>query len=374
MKKMIPLLLCILLLAACDHSPGPAASTPPQAPLENIFTNPPTTPQETGPSAPGITTSGSRVDPQNIGSSSFGILRNDLSFDAKGKYVLYEGGQLHIHLKFSFDGTIANEGVGVLVLLDGIPQPYKTADSEEYAYLHTFYPPTENGGEMVPEISFVPITGKAGDTLTLTFQCIYEPDFSPTWSVNTPSRYTNGAQFYETPLVMNADPPECPVPAVTERITSLTVTEEALSSKDTRGWTAEDLATKASFSYGFPTGQRSSYIFQKGEDATLDLHAEVFSPGFIHWRLVVYMDNQPVSVLTENDIGFSVPNGKKIVIDMALSMAGTDGEMPLYMILVNRSAHTPESWNTECHTETTLTHYLLEFEDLDAWMALRGAG
>ncbi len=375
MRKWIVLLLVASLLAGCTREEAPAASTTPQATLENIFTNPPTTTQPAPSDFPEATASGSRVDPGNLGSSSFGILKNDLNYsDELGKYILYEGGELHIHLKYSFDGTIANEGVGAMLLLDGIPQPYKTADSEEYAYIHTFYPPTERGGIILSEVIFAPITGKAGDTLSLTAFTVMEPDYCVTSSAAIPFRLTHGFMLFEAPVIMEAEPPVCPVPAVTERITSITVSQAELTSSDIRGWSAENLATRESFSYGFPQTQGNQNIYQMGQDATLNIHTEIFSPGFVEWSLVVYVDNQPVSVLTENGIRFCVPNGNKVVIDLALTMAGTDGEMPLYIALVNRNAHAPEVQLTNCHTNVTESYFLLEAEDYDTWMALRGQG
>ncbi len=370
MRKWIVLLLVASLLTGCAREEVPAASATPQATLENIFTNPPTTSN-----FPEATTSGSRVDPGNLGGSSFGMLKNDLNYsDESGKYILYEGGALHIHFKYSFDGTIANEGVGAMLLLDGIPQPYKTAGSEEYAYIHTFYPPTDKGGIILAEVIFAPITGKAGDTLNLTAFTVMEPDYCVTSSAAIPFRLTHGFMLFEAPVIMEADPPVCPVPAVTERITSLTVSKAGLTSRDTRGWSAEDLASKSSFSYSFSASPSGQNIYQMDSEATLQIHAEVFSPGFLEWSLVVYVDNQPVSVLTEKDIRFSVPNGNKIVVDLALTMAGTDGEMPLYIALVNRNVHAPEVQLTNCRTNVTASYFLLEAEDFDTWMALRGQG
>ncbi len=372
MRKWIVLLFVAALLTGCAREEVPAASTTPQTTLENIFTVPQTT-QPAPSNIPENTASASKVNPGNLGNSSFGMLKNDLSYSNElGKYILYEGGELHIHLKYSFDGTIGNEGVGAMLLLDGIPQPYKTTDSDEYAYIHTFYPPTENGGIILAEVIFTPITGQAGDTLSLAAFTVMEPDYCVTSSAAIPFRLTHGSMLFEAPVIMEATPSPCPIPAIAERITSLTVSQAELTSSDTRGWSAEDLATKGSFAYGFPQKQRDNNIYQMDGNATLNIHAEVFSPGFVEWSLVVYVDNQPVSVLTENDIRFSVPSGNKIIVDMMLSMAGTDGEMPLYIALVNRNADAPEVQSTSCHTNVTESYFLLEAEDFDAWMALRG--
>ncbi len=374
MKKLLTVILFALLLTGCLQSAPAATSLPASTLAENIFTTPATA------EAPGFSDldetppkPASKVDPGNVGSSSFGMLKNDLNFSEElGKYIIYQGGELHLRLQFSFDGTVGNEGVGAMILLDGIPQPYKTADNQEYAYIHTFYPPFENGGYILAEVIFVPVCGKSGDRLNLSMFTVLEPDYSVTSTPSIPFRLTSSHMDFTATLIMQADPETGPLPAVTERILSLSISQQDLTSQDTQGWSAEDLQSKYSFLHGFPNPVPGGMVYQMGSEAMLNVHAEIFSPGFVEWSLVVYIDNKPVSVLKSNDIRFSVPAGKKIIIDMDLCMEGTDGEMPLYMALVVRNAHTPQLQLANCWMDVTRPYYLLSAGDFEEWARLAG--
>ncbi len=370
MKKLLPILLCVLLLLGCTtpHTPTTTPET-----VENIFTTPSTV-------APGTTvpTGTEATEPTqppytNLGSMSFGLLRNDLYHSEEfGKYVVYQGGEMVLHLNFSIGGTIGNDGIGVLLLLDGIPQPYKTADSEEYAYLHTFYPPTDMGGLIVAEIRFVPVTGKAGDLLNLTLQSITQPDYRVTEEPGKPFRLSNGI-MYETAFALEADPGLCPLPEITERISSLSISKADLTSLDTRGWSAAELQSKASFTTGCPKDSYNGNIYGITAEETVHFHAEIFSPGYVAWRLVVYIDNQPVTVLTENDIAFTVPAGQKVLIDMELNVPDFGGEMNLYAILVPRNSCAPEVFDSDCRCAyTSKPYYLLAANSYKEWLELIG--
>ncbi len=370
MKRSVMILLITLLLTGCAAAPVPSAPSilqePTTAPtVGNIFTTPPTTePPSTNPTASDPTEPTSPVY-DNLGSFSFGFMDNDQNFDEElGRFILYQGGEMHLRFRYTFTGTIGNDGVGPVLLLDGIPQPYKTAESDEYAYVHTFYPPTKLGGLIVAELIFTPVTGKAGDKLNLSVFSLMQPDHSIIEEPTKPFRLTNSELASDAVFVMEATPGQCPLPEVTERVNALTVSTTDLTSTDTRGWSAEELQNDASFEIGFPKKQSFSYsIYNMGPDKQLHFHAEIFSPGFVQWALVVYIDNLPVTLLTENDIRFTVPAGQKVVVDMQLSMEGTDGEMPVYAALIPRNRHAPEVRRTNCDITLSNSYYLLAARD-----------
>ena len=88
----------------------------------------------------------------------------------------YEGGVLEI--PYSMTGTGIGTCQGFLVYVNGIPQPYMIKDTEEeYKYMHIIE--GDENQEVNFTISFIPVTGKAGDKLKLYVCSITNPSFIP---------------------------------------------------------------------------------------------------------------------------------------------------------------------------------------------------
>lgn len=88
----------------------------------------------------------------------------------------YYGGQLEIPYKMNGNGICTS--VGFLLYLDGVPQPYTIKGGDEkYKYMHVIEGKENTDTEFV--FSFVPVTGKAGDTVQLSINSISSPSFIP---------------------------------------------------------------------------------------------------------------------------------------------------------------------------------------------------
>ncbi len=303
---------------------------------------------------------------ENLGTLSMGF--DDRSqLNEMGPYLVYEGGEMHIGFHFNIMGSIGNDGVGLMLILDGKPQPYRTAENEEYGYLHTFYPPTKSGGKISIELIFTPVTGVSGDNLVLQAFQLIEPDYDPAGE-NKGFRVTNGSTCTDTQVIFNTDPPVCDRPDITERVVDLSVQQTDLTSSDISGWSAKELQTEYSFKHQIDSSESNNMIFNISRESKLQYHAEIFSPSIVEWSLILYIDNQPVSVLPRNEIHFHTPNGKKAVIDITLDMAGYEEGSPFYAVLVVRNTRDPLVWEgTTCHTEITATRFITCEENLAAW-------
>ena len=113
-RQIIPLILMALLLTACTPEKGPQETT--QTPtVENVFTQPSTT----APDAPTETT-----EPVDLGGGlGFGFETQER--DSQGAYLTYTGGELVVPCSIDTSGNIGSKGIGVLLFVDGLPQPYK---------------------------------------------------------------------------------------------------------------------------------------------------------------------------------------------------------------------------------------------------------
>ena len=52
----------------------------------------------------------------------------------------YTGGEMTLPIFLESSGRVQTVGIGILLFLDGKPQPYRLEGESEYTYLHIFYP------------------------------------------------------------------------------------------------------------------------------------------------------------------------------------------------------------------------------------------
>ncbi len=108
-----------------------------------------------------------------IGTLTHGV---NWAADEKDYFFTYEGGALEI--PYTTTGSGICTSVGFLVYMNGIPQPYMIKDTEEeYKYMHTIE--GDENQDVGFTISFIPVTGKAGDKVSLRIDSIANPSFIP---------------------------------------------------------------------------------------------------------------------------------------------------------------------------------------------------
>lgn len=98
-----------------------------------------------------------------------------LSHGFEEKAAVYEGGQLELTYKIHSSGNVLEAGFGLGLLLDGVPQPFKTSDQGELACFHTIDLDGENAADV--ELIFTPVTGKTGEKLELAVYGVTGPAY-----------------------------------------------------------------------------------------------------------------------------------------------------------------------------------------------------
>lgn len=110
---------------------------------------------------------------ETIGTVSHGV---NWSEEEEEYSFVYNGEQLEI--PYVMNGSGICTSVGFLIYLDGIPQPYMIKGmDEEYKYMHVIEGEENTDTEFV--ISFIPVTGKTGDKVSLSINSIANPSFVP---------------------------------------------------------------------------------------------------------------------------------------------------------------------------------------------------
>ena len=346
-KTWIFLILLALLLTACTPEKGPQETT--QTPtVENVFTQPSTT----APDSPTETTG-----PVDLGGGlSFGFETQER--DSLGAYLTYTGGELVVPCSIDTSGNIGSKGIGVLLFVDGLPQPYK-AEGKDYAYLHTFQ--FDQPGSRVIDLSFTPVTGEAGDELEIYGVSVVAPNYSYTEDGPLSFTYTKASPVIGCRLKYRETPPAEVFPKASPRLSQPEIRKEPLSYSEVGTWTEQDLQENYEFHFyanNAPDGG-SPRIYQVREDQPVKLRFELFGTPYVHYGLVFFVDNQPVAPQDGASILVDVENGQKTVVEAQLDMTGFDTESVLYAILVPRNAFTSKV-QTAAFVDPSFPIFLLE--------------
>lgn len=359
------MLFGLMVLPACSV-PQQGMEQPDDSPpmVEDIFTNPTvstsheeTEPAETTdptlqlqiPAAPHDTMGGINIGP-----------KGDPLMDEIGPYRLYEGGELHMPFAIHTTGSIGDQGIGILLFLDGRPQPYKTSENDEYQYLHTFYP--RSGEEYLADISFIPVTGRSEDTLELYAATILDPDFHIAEGI-TGFVYTHGSVVSSTRLRFDATPPSCDDQISNHRLIGQTSSYMDTKFSEISGWSDMDLMEKieAHLYVNGVNDERDCIVYGVTNEEPVHIRYEVWGSPYVHYGLIVFRDNEPVFAADEPGISVNVESGKKTVIEAQLDMTGFDGESVVYVMLVPRNYRTSEI-QTKVFLNSSRTFFLVSEE------------
>ena len=347
-RQFIPLILLALLLTACTPEKGPQETT--QTPtVENVFTQPSTT----APDSPTETTA-----PVDLGGGlGFGFETQER--DDQGSYLTYTGGELVAPLSIDVSGNIGSRGIGILLFVDGLPQPYK-AEGKDYAYMHIFQ--FDRPESLMIDLTFTPVTGEAGDELEIYGVSVVAPNYSYTEDGPLSFTYTKASPVIGCRLKYRETPPAEVFPKASPRLSQPEIRKEPLSHLEIGTWTEQELLENLEthlYANNAPDGG-SPRIYQVREDQPVKLRFELFGTPYVHYGLVFFVDNQPVVSQDGIPIFVDVENGQKTVVEAQLDMTGFDTESVLYAVLV------PQNYfSTPIRTFATVTPsspiFLLEF-------------
>ena len=276
----------------------------------------------------------------NLGSLSAG-LHDDCPSDDYGPYITYTGGEMSMGYEIGSSGKIRESGIGILLFLDGQPQPYRLEGESTYTYLHTFYPEKPS---MVVDFYFTPITGQEGDDLEMYALAILNPEYRPSVGPQQMMVFTSGSVGAGWRLKFEATPPEADFPEKQHRLYDAEITSENASYGDVFAWSEEDLRERLdsrSYVNGAPhNGQNRVYNITAG--TPVDLRYELWGTPYIKSSVIFYVDNVPVYTSDGLPFDMAVASGEKKILTAKLDMTGFTGESVLYIVRVPRNYHTSE--------------------------------
>ncbi len=288
----------------------------------------------------------------------------------------YDGGEMRLPFQYVGGSDTDLAGLGLMVFLDGQPQPYKLAEDGEYEYMHVF---TELEGEGA--LYFTPVCGKAGDELELSAVLLPAADWFPREKREGGQvkleDYMAPYQLYSARSVVlqfNADPaPAANLPTVRDRVEELTVSEESLTETDQsdirnsiyiddldspnlstdiryiqrRAWNVY-LGSILRWGYGqeeaeprFEPTRGGQFAFNVKETSKVHIQCQICCEMPVDYSLVLYLNGEPVSVEPEDVVRFSGGNGEtKMVARFTLDMTEMNEINKIFVMAVARNYQT----------------------------------
>ena len=331
MKKSISLLLVlILLLAGCGVQTEPTDGTT-MGTVPDLFTQPTTVPQETTKPAEVGPTLPDRDIPVRL-SLGFG-----------NKEMVYSGGEHHMSVKISWTEGYSNVGLGLLVIVDGQPQPYRTAEDDTVSYMHIFYP--EDDVEYQHEFIFTPVSGKVGETVDVHIMGFNDPTFCiGDGEVGAHFRFLSP----KASLTFEAAPGAQEVPAVADAQLSWSSAYVDATGEEIGLINAAQMQQEIRYNFTLNDKDRENQFYGTAEGDKVTFHLEVYGMPYVGYGLVIYVDGEPVAINSEDMILFDIHNGQKTVVEGEFTLTGFDGSSNVCVLLVPRNS-------TGCGVENKLS-------------------
>ena len=352
--KVLALLLALSLLCSCTPIVIPS-DQPTESTGEDIFTPTQQPTEAPGPDAPTDSSAlPSETDPISdmTGSASWGITSYDI--DAVGAYVIYHGEEMTLQMNLKHSGRAGKYGTGLLLFVDGQPQPYKTDEEDFYSYMHTFYHRNSNKEFTV---SFIPVTGKEGDALELCGTLVDSAYYDPAKGIGS---CMPGMVSVSIRMAYAATPPagtDLCQPSV--MLSDVQIYKTETKATDVAGWSAVDLFKRIGTRFLVDGQSYPMTRYEMSKEQPVSLEFNLWGTTTVKYGLVLFIDHQPVVAEDGKPFMLDIESGQTSVFRATLDMTGFEDKRTVYAILVPRNICTAAGMVTEVVLTSTSCYTLL---------------
>lgn len=254
--------------------------------------------------------------------------RGDVLKDENGRsYIEYTGGELCIPYRIKTNRVPESQTVGLLVFVDGQPQPYKTSENDDYQYMHRLF--SGNIG-IEEDLIFTPITGQAGDTLRVSILCLANPDeyHSPD-GIQIPLWGWTFA--YGIQLRYQATPSNPPQVSVMERANSISIRQEE-APELTNSWSEEELESRIGFRL-YVNDAFQGTLRSVDRSKPLRLRLMMWGSDVDSYVATFYVNHQPITVKPENLTTVRNQSGCRTIIETEVDISDLTGNVLVYAMV-----------------------------------------
>ena len=249
--------------------------------------------------------------------------------------IHYEGGEMSIKFALKGYGRAGRNGVGILLFLDGRPQPYRLEGDTDYQYMHRF---TLDNEMIYPVFYFTPVTGQAGDTLEMAALTIPYPDYLPSKENPRMVTGTNGSFGLSFPLQIDEAPVETKMPEKLTLLSEPEITYEPCAPQDVLGWENDDFQIKYGHESEVNGMTNGLNVFENFHKEALDLKYSLWGTTLVHYTVVYFLNNEPLYLPDGSCLDLEVQEGMKTVARLTMDTSTLTGEDVVYAVLVPRNA------------------------------------
>ena len=230
-------------------------------------------------------------------------------------------------------GIGSGHGFGALLMLDGIPQPYYTDAEPEWAYFHNIITDYDLSGTV--NLHMIPVTGTAGETHTLSLLKVNDPGYQITKDGIQPFKHVDGTMLIQRRIDFLADPPDCPIPPIPDRIQNIHMETEETSAMDIALWTEEQLRYDTGCDLdvsinGSPVYTNGAYGVSP-EDSVV-AHVRVWGNPQARQLLLLFVNHEPLIADPQNLIRVQTEPGKTTTVNISLDFSDLQQEAVIYGI------------------------------------------
>jgi hypothetical protein len=322
-RLLIALLAVFCLLTGCSANSKTAEQQP--SDLDTLFDNQPAD--------------------NEVGSANFAM------DDPIETVYPYNGQPLEIPFTICGAEAGTNTEIGVLLFVDGVAQPYKAvyADGAELseAYMQTFHLEYEQQENF--RMVFQPVTGKAGETVSVMAVTILKPSFVAEGENNPRYGFYHGESATiprHISFAVDAPPQAAAVPTADYNITELP--KDVVDTMAAWG-SLEDLDTTAVLSLVTEDG---NVIRSDGKTAKVTLR--LYGGPEATFHITLFINHQPVRINNSDYLSVNTQKNKMAEATFQLDTAGLDKLNTIYAIAATAGADDALEINNPIKTQSIL--------------------
>ncbi len=243
----------------------------------------------------------------------------------------YTGGTLK--LPYYAEGSGLGANCGFLLFLDGIPQPYRIESEGSCAYLHRL----SLTDSIRKDFSFYlePVTGKAGETLTLTILSLTPQSFEGIKELPLGASQNFLENYVTLAFETDAVPTQPAENSNASILRSLSISEEELTPESIDSYLSDGTGTPAA-----SVSELSTQVYQNcslSEDKTELSHILLGHPG-VRYRTTLFLDYVPLWYEGSCCVDRNLKSGLASRLNVRLNSGASDRIHILSVLSVPRNA------------------------------------
>lgn len=268
-------------------------------------------------------------DAGNVG-QGVGSFTGCLGSDDLQENLTYTGDILTVPFTYKGSGVGVGDGkgFGVMLMLNGVPQPYYTDEEPEWSYFHNVCTDLSVGKV---NLHMIPVTGTEGDCMKLTLLKVNDPEYRISIDGRRPFKLVEMAYMISRDMDFQAKPPVCPKPDVPQRVLDI--------KKNVRDTTDFEIFIQQEQGRNYNmtpiVGGTPVYItpYVSEEDQVV-IHIDVWDNPEAIQSLVLFVNNEPLIVDPEQAIHFSTEPGKTTEFDITIDHSDMEDETVIYGVRI----------------------------------------